>query len=334
MPTPGVNYGALQTYTSYDLAWLGPIVYPLSFALIAQAIVYSDMVSLFSRKRGVIKPPSRTSQKLSRGSIYPESRSTSITLLVMSTESLFALLCITQCIINFATRSFAGTDAACDFQAFYATYYTFASLSLSAFAVFFALNAILYPSASYTTKTIIASGLLLHAAALLIAALPLMEEGTYMFAGDYCTWNAESPMYAALFLVCYFASGVVVARSIFTAYNHKGRLNEENREGGLRMVIITGAYFFASWMTSLVLVLLYLSQGQVRESSAWRIYGAQAIILHTNQLVTPLLVGYYLRYYMIAASSPNKPLASEEIDKKGEICDGPEDHVNVLVGGL
>ena len=32
----------------------------------------------------------------------------------------------------------------------------------------------------------------------------------------------------------------------------------------------------------------------------WRIYGAQAIILHTQQLVTPICFGWFLRHYLHA----------------------------------
>ena len=40
----GQNYDALSEYDSYDLAWLGPIFFPLSIAIVAQAVIYADLL--------------------------------------------------------------------------------------------------------------------------------------------------------------------------------------------------------------------------------------------------------------------------------------------------
>ena len=39
-----VHYGALADYHSYDLAWLGPIAFPLLCAICAQGFIYADML--------------------------------------------------------------------------------------------------------------------------------------------------------------------------------------------------------------------------------------------------------------------------------------------------
>ena len=59
-------------------------------------------------------------------------------------------------------------------------------------------------------------------------------------------------------------------------------------------------YYAASWLTTLVLVALYWANGRVFDSPQWRVYGAQAIILHSNQLVVPLLVGFWFRHLLNA----------------------------------
>ena len=59
-------------------------------------------------------------------------------------------------------------------------------------------------------------------------------------------------------------------------------------------------YFILAWCTTIVIVALYWVDGRVFSSPHWRVYGAQAIILHSNQLVVPLLVGFWWRYLMNA----------------------------------
>ena len=39
-----LHYSGLANYQSYDLAWLGPIVYPLTLGLVAQLFIYVDLI--------------------------------------------------------------------------------------------------------------------------------------------------------------------------------------------------------------------------------------------------------------------------------------------------
>ena len=72
------------------------------------------------------------------------------------------------------------------------------------------------------------------------------------------------------------------------------------RRSARRLFAACALYYAASWLTTLVLVALYWANGRVFDSPQWRVYGAQAIILHSNQLVVPLLVGFWFRHLLNA----------------------------------
>ena len=61
----GLHYDGLSSYDSYDLAWLGPILYPLVFAVIAQALVYHDMCRATCNAKAEMGPLSRRLTRLS-----------------------------------------------------------------------------------------------------------------------------------------------------------------------------------------------------------------------------------------------------------------------------
>ena len=118
----GVHYNGLSGYKSYDLAWLGPIVYPLTFAVIAQAAVFYDMArrSCCRGKKSLDWLVPRSARQETGAAAAPDARITLLVLIVMASEAIFAILCLVQCAINFTARSFPGGGGACDFQAFYA----------------------------------------------------------------------------------------------------------------------------------------------------------------------------------------------------------------------
>merc|ERR1719382_699595 len=122
----GKHYEDLDSYKSYDFQWLGPILYPLTLAILCQLMVFSDMIrhSCTGSATSCLVP--RTA-RLKGTAPPPDARVTSLVLIVILSESSFAVLCLAQCIINYSTRSFYGGSSACDLQAFYATYYSFSS---------------------------------------------------------------------------------------------------------------------------------------------------------------------------------------------------------------
>ena len=167
----GVHYDGLSGYKSYDLAWLGPIVYPLTFAVIAQAVVFYDMASCCQGKKRLDWLVPRSARQETGAAAPPDARITLLVLIVMASEATFAILCLVQCAINFTARSFPGGGGACDFQAFYATYYTFSSIGTFALAMVFGARAIITDGGCplFKLPVIALSGVAVHGGAPLIA---------------------------------------------------------------------------------------------------------------------------------------------------------------------
>ena len=221
----GVHYDGLAGYTSYDLQWLGPIAYPLSLAAVAQALVFYDMVRQTCRAHLEAEARSRPSACWAGTSLQwlvprsaridgtaapPDARVTLLVLIVMLSEVTFAVLCLVQCSLNFATRSFPGGSGACDFQAFYATYYTFSSIGTFALATLFGARATITGGDCplFRVPIIAAAGVAVHGGALLIAALPLLGAGEYLFATDYCQYNVEGSFASIVFV--WLVTGLLV----------------------------------------------------------------------------------------------------------------------------
>mmetsp|Transcript_1503 Transcript_1503/g.2689 ORF Transcript_1503/g.2689 Transcript_1503/m.2689 type:complete len:343 (-) Transcript_1503:226-1254(-) len=335
-----VHYEALDDYHSYDLQWLGPIVYPLSFALIIQGLVYADMLHSRSQtlQRCCRSPLARllrpcTSQ---RPKDQPACNACVdvVVLWIMISETIFALLCIVQCSINFGSRSFVGGSGACDFQAFYATYYTFSSMGLAAYgftSTSYILNVEKPKCAVLGTR-----GFLVHCVALAVASLPLVGFGGYLFPKDYCMHNVESGFFAVIFLICYTACmGAMIESALKLRSWNKGQ-DAKAKIRIMRLLAFMAVYFFTfAWSTSMVIVIVWLINGNVYSSTAWRLYGAQAIILHSNQLFLPLLFGGLWRYRMLDIVSPSS-LEVVDVSVKAatkEVTDGIKDHCSDQYAG-
>ena len=239
----------------------------------------------------------------------------------------FAWACIVQCITNYHSKRFVGTENACDVQAWYATYYVFSAIGLAAYGILLGYHLIrtgdasLPCQSSLSPKSILPHllpGVLIHAMAALFASLPLFGLKGYMFATDYCMFNIEAPLFSSLFL-SYF--GLAVAAVAFAAVSATrsvggsaaggsaagGSASGGSASGGrsptrtsLRLLVVTSVYLSIAWLTTCVIAAMWMANGKVYGSAEWRIYGAQAIILHSNQLFTPLLFGYLWRYCMQA----------------------------------
>ena len=345
-------YDRLAGYSSYDLAWLGPIVYPLSLALIAQASVYLDMVRHRFASKAATDP-----------------RVECTVLLVMLAESIFAVSCIWQCIVNYANRAFMGGADACDVQAFYATYYNFASLVLAAYGTLIA-SLFVTSGGNYrwlTLPAVVGGGAAIHAAALLVASVPLMgaqDIGGYEFAQDYCMYRVEGSFYATLLLATFFACVAVVAVSVAkvcvwanvdrssgsSASSHDAdRADRSYRRCVRNLALLSGLYFVAINMVSVIIALLYVVDGAgsapasgtarlttpptlnaaaypgcpfvmvaVLGTPNQSIYGKQALILHSNQLFVPVLFGWKWRAAMQAAASRAEARVSANLCSLGK----------------
>lgn len=325
----GVHYDGLDGYRSYGLAWLGPILYPLALALIAQAFVVRDML-LTSWGKALASPLTKRLTGLAKAPA-PDARVTILTCTVLFSEVVFAVFCIVQCIVNFSSRSFVGGASLCDFQAFYATYYTFASAGAFALVTLYGARVVVTSGGCvlFSRPMVILSGVGVHVAALLIAALPLMGVGDYMFATDYCQDNVEGKVFAPLlfvwlvggFLIIAGATAaVVVMPQVCSRVLCTVRVASMDKQGedslhrvAVRLFCASTLYYGCVWLTSLVIIGLYWANGSVFDSPQWRAYGAQAIILHSNQLIVPLLVGMWWRPVMNAVvASGGKPVSEAD----------------------
>jgi hypothetical protein len=221
---------------------------------------------------------------------------------IMVSETIFAVFCIVQCIINFSGKSFVGGSGACDLQAYYATYYTFSSMGLAAYG----FAATCYGILSTTPSWVVVGGVgaLIHIVSVVLATLPFAGAGSYLFARDYCMHNIESGFFAIAFLIWYVACIAVMLGTILKVRAAEANLSAKSQL--VKLLVATTAYFIIfAWSVSLAIVMAWLINGKVYDSSAWRLYGAQAIILHSNQLFVPLLFGGLWRQLMLDTASPS-----------------------------
>ena len=199
----------LAQYKSYDAAIFAPIIFPLVLAIIGQAVVYANGIA--HHKRGRTFLPSLSGIAVN-GIPQLAARTVDAPLLVlMASETIFALFCLTQCIINWTSRAFIGGAGACALQGLYASYYTFASPALCALTALYAWRLLSSPPSATSSppwRAAVGTGLAIHTIAFLVAALPLLGAGKYLFAVDYCQldYEIEGPLFSALFLAWFSLS--------------------------------------------------------------------------------------------------------------------------------
>merc|ERR1711865_1068245 len=112
------DHARLESYGNYDLAVLTPVVFPLSFALIA--IVYSYYRIFF------VSTNAHPTAKIVAGA-------------VTSAEALFGFFCWGSCVANYADMGYSGGLSACDFQGWYSAFYSFSQPIILAIAAVVAL---------------------------------------------------------------------------------------------------------------------------------------------------------------------------------------------------
>merc|ERR1712087_932100 len=207
------NYESLDSYHSYELQWLGPILYPLSLAIIAQALVFVDIVQSHKGRRFLPQLwYSAQGNRTSKASTFKpmDHRINLVAAIIMIAEVVFAVCCLVQCIINYHSRAFVGTRTACDVQAAYATYYVFAAIGLAAYGIVVGWRVISTGGKCplFRVPPLLAAGVLIHSTAAIIALLPLFGVDGWMFATDYCMFHIEAPTYCTLFLT-FFSTSVI-----------------------------------------------------------------------------------------------------------------------------
>ena len=132
-------------------------------------------------------------------------------------------------------------------------------------------------------------------------------------AGAYSAERGASIAYLAdphttlIGLVIIVASTVAVLRvgskpcvnlPVCSTNGAEAQQSSELRRSTAQLFCASSLYYTASWLTTIVIICLYWANGEVFSSAQWRVYGAQALILHSNQLVVPLLIGLWWRHLM------------------------------------
>lgn len=302
---PIVGVERMFAYESYDETWLLPIGFPLSLAAAAQLVVYSSALRHWCSGRPLL--PSLLGARAADKAAPPPSRAVdALVSLPMLSETIFCVCCIVQCFINFGARAYVGGATACYVQGFYAAYYTFSSSGITGLVALAGAGVLARPG-RVCWGVVLAAGVLVQLLSALIAALPLLGAGEYLFAKDYCMHDVESPMYGALFLVWWSASFLAVLGAVAVSTSARTRLSPAAR------ALLRGiaAYYAIAWLPSVLIVLVWLGRGSVAAETEGVVglYGCQAIFLHLNQLAVPLLFGWRLREHMNAAVAAGEHLA-------------------------
>ena len=346
------RFDKLLVYESYSEAIIGPIVFPLSFALVAQFIVYCDMV----RHRCTGKPLLALWTGAISSKAGPPSASLIAegpTLMHLLSETVFAIACIAQCATNWSAKRYVGLGNACDLQGVYAGYYVFSATALTAISALAASRIISNPeTARATSRVAVAAGLLAHVVAVFLASLPAMGVGEYIFPRDFCMPNIETGMFSGLMFTWWLLSGI---GCLYAAVSAK------LPAAAARLLYGIFAYYVLAWMPLVLIIFVYWADGTVSDQTGWvqsggeraprrlsnrlsrappqptapllqpvygphrchfrspdaacadvpaplsrsavGLYGYLALVLHTNQLAIPILVGWRLRAHMTAALS-------------------------------
>ena len=289
-----VHYSALPDYHSYDLAWLGPIAFPLYLALLVQAFVVKDMMSRRSSKPSVdVRTGATHSAHIPVHSVQSEIATLHVpqvtTALILAAETIFGVLCIIQCVHNYSSRAFVGGAGPCDTQALYSTYYIFAGMGLATFGI--AVGCYIRVHGDASMKFVVSTGVAVHALALVLASLPHFGLGAYLFAVDFCVADIEQPLFAALTIGVYALCLLVILGSL--AYERRHRAAAASPPGAL---YVAAAWFAVAWLSVVHISLLWLVGGtSVYDSDRKTAYAWMGMLTHSNQLVVPICFGFFWR---------------------------------------
>ena len=83
---------------------------------------------------------------------------------------------------------------------------------------------------------------------------------------------------------------------------------------------VIAAYYLLAWLPSLLLASLAFALDDVSSSPLGGVFGVQAIFLHTNQLVVPVLFGWRLRDELHAALAAPASKALEPAVSLGRVA--------------
>jgi len=270
----------MHHYQSYDLAWLTPIVFPLTLAIATQVAAWY----LLMRDRRLVQTSATI---LAAGELF--------------VETCFGLFCIASCLANFGGRGYSGGASHCAFQAWYAGWYIFSQLPMiAAIAAATALTLRdqgTLPSACTSAAAVVGS----LGVGALVAAFPFLGVGQYVFAKDYCTVDMQDPPFAvSLLLFILVTTGLMVNGHVGTM--RKPSASQQQKIISTAAVVL----FFWGWGVAAVIALHGLAGGgfcgDPFETTS-PAYGLNAIFLHVQQLANPILYVMYWRKLFPVPSS-------------------------------
>ena len=269
-----INEEKLAEYTSYDYAWLGPILYPLTLAL--------GVFIFLAFKRCTEERPRATVIDTVAG-------------FVCAVELFFTICCLIQCIVNFSNRSFVGGHDACAVQAFYSTVYSFSALGAVVIALAVGNEIITTSRCTWTSNAVLKYAGGIVGASVLLACCPLLGIGSYIFAVDYCMYNLEGGFFQTVFALSFGASAYFVGCFSLRSFKYGSRSSVPDVKTQGQLALVQGLFWDAIWLPAVMIWVLAMTGNGPLNTKLWRMYGANAIILHSQQLGNAILYGWLWR---------------------------------------
>lgn len=287
----------MLNYTSYDMAFLTPILFPLSVALLVQGTAW---IFLWRERHKT----HHSATILCGGELL--------------VESFFGIFCLGSCVANFSQRRYVGEECACGFQAWYAGWYTFSQLPmLGVLSVAIGYREWRADAGLPSPRACAAVVVGCLAVGALIAALPFLGVSHFVFPKDYCMYDLQDTPYAVIFLLLFVAVAVCVALgplrlSVLPCL--RGRAAEGTHVQFLCMA--SAALFAWGWTVAAVIALRGLSGGSYCGddfATSSTVYGFNAIFLHVQQLANPVLYGILWRRALSAGFAPGVAVTTTKV---------------------
>uniref|UniRef100_A0A7S4Q6E4 G-protein coupled receptors family 1 profile domain-containing protein n=1 Tax=Alexandrium monilatum TaxID=311494 RepID=A0A7S4Q6E4_9DINO len=290
----------MERYTSYDLAILTPILFPLTAALVVQLLSW---VFLWRERRQT----NLSATILCGGELL--------------VETFFGIFCLGSCVANFAERDYVGGTSACAFQAWYAGWYTFSQLPMLA-----ALSAAVGYRESWGAGSLpspsACAGVVFGCLAVgaLVAALPFMGVSHFVFPKDYCMYDLQDTPFAMIFLLWFFVAAACVTLGPLRLAILRCVQGSGPEDTNVQILCIMAVVLFLwGWVVSAAIAVRGLAKGSVCSddfATSSTVYGFSAVFLHVQQLANPVL---YAVFWRRALSAPFVPWLGTSTTKVVEV---------------
>lgn len=243
----------LDNYSNYDLAVLTPVIFPLSFALVAVLFAAYSLVC----KSSQVHP---TARLIAAG--------------IVTGEGLFAFFCWGSCVANYVDMDYSGGISACAFQGWYAGFYSFCQplfLGGAARCATMIRNTREFPQLRIT------GGLMALAVCFsaIMASLPLMNATHYRFPKDFCLFDIQDDAVGAVFFTVFVLVSAVMIEASWALSDTLLRM----------WCPLLTLFFWWGFITMVAIVLLSWANDLESHDTVW---GWMAILMHTQQLGNPL----------------------------------------------